>query len=211
MDILGKILEQHEGGTQTAEERRRSAAAWQLHGGQAPEERLLAFDRWMRLELEARIDWRWAGAAKAKRIEQCRTCMERIVLDLWRRGWLLDGRRLAVLLVEFLDNVAKYQARGAVQDFWAYFNAAAQRHVGLNAEEIQREAMSAGAQMSQVVAALVGPRRAAAKEAALPELLAQRAAEVGQAKAETLREKQSRARARQAACKADADQRELFG
>ena len=44
----------------------------------------------------------------------------------------------------------------------------------------------------------------------MTQLLDQRAAEVTTAKAETLREKQARARARQAACKADAEQPRLF-
>jgi hypothetical protein len=179
----------------------RAAIAWQV-AGHRPEVRLLAFDRWIRLQLDKRLEWDWAGAQKERRIEQCRIALERVVLDLWRRGWMLDGKRLAARLTELLDAVGAYQRKGAVRDFWSYFSASIERYVGANAEEIQREAMSAGAHVGQLLGALgvkAGPR-----EPALPELLAQRAEEIAQAKAETLRAKQARERARQAACKADA-------
>jgi len=213
MDVLGKFLDLKDG-PRDAESRAaahldeaKAAQAWQI-AGHRPEERLLAFDRWARIQLEKRLAWDWAGAAKEKRIEQCRVRLETIVLDLWRRGWMLDGRRLAVLLIEFLDTVGAYQRKGQVRDFWAYFNAAAERHVGLNSEEILREAMSAGAHMGLLLGKLgIGTRK---QEPALPELLAQRADEIGRAKEETLREKLARARARNTACKADAQQAKLF-
>jgi hypothetical protein len=206
MDVFGQLLDARQAGD-TAEDRRRAAEAWQLTGQRA-EVRVIAFDRWVRLELEARLQWEWAGAAKEKRIEQFRVRLEQVVLDLWRRGWMLDGKRLAIRIVALLDAVGAYQRKGTVQDFWAYFNAAVERYVGANAEEIQAEAMRAGAHMGAALSALL--KNAGPKDAALPELLAQRADEVTKAKAETLREKTARERARQAACKADAQQTQLF-
>lgn len=206
MDILGQFIDGREG--QSTEDRRRAAEAWQLSAGKAPEVRLLAFDRWVRIELSERLEWAWAGAQKERRIEQCRLRLEKVVLDLWRRGWMLDGKRLAARITELLDAVGAYQRKGQVRDFWSYFSASIERYVGANAEEIQAEAMRAGSHVGQLLNVL--GIAAGAKVPTLPELLAQRADEVTTAKAETLREKLGRARAQNAACKADAQQPQLF-
>jgi hypothetical protein len=206
MDVFRHILDTRQ--TLTPEDQRRASEAWQLNG-QTPEARLLAFDRWLRQQLDQRLEWAWAGAAKEKRIEQCRIRLEQLVLDLWRRGWMLDGRRLARHLETVLDRVGTYQRAGKVQEFWAYFSATVDRYVGANAEEIQAEALRAGAHVGAVMSAILN-NSAAPAAVPLPELLAQRSAEVAQSKAETLREKQARERARQAACKAAAAQPTLF-
>lgn len=208
MSPLQGFLDEREDEGPTREDRERAAEAWQISGGKAPEVRLLAFDKWVRLELAARIDWSWAGAQKERRIEQCRLRLEQMVLNLWRRGWMLDGRKLAARIEALLDTVAAYQRKGEVRDFWAYFGASVDRYVGANAEEIQIEAMGAGAKAANWLKALGVERQPEAPK--LPELVAQRAAEIVKVKAETLREKQSRERARQAACKADANQPTLF-
>lgn len=181
-------------------ERDRAARAW-LWGDRTPEHRLAAFDRWVRLELEARLDWTWAGAAKSKRIEQCRLELERLMKDLAARGWLLDGRRLAGLITDALDDVAGAQRKGQVRDFWPYFRACVGRYVGANAEEIREDAMSLGTHVGQVFEALA--RDAKRKGPTLPELVAQRAGE-------TLRERLARQRRREALKKAEAAQRQLF-
>jgi hypothetical protein len=203
MDIFEQFLEGR------AERPRQTPAElleW-LNQGNAPEVRLLKFDAWAREQLATRLDWAWAGSGKARRIEQCRLCLEAMVLELWRRGWFLDGKRLARRIEELLDAVAAYQRSGKVRDFWPYFQASVRRYVGLNAEEIRAEAMQAGAHVNGVLAAF-GVQRSAGPS--LPELIAQRTEEVQQAKAETLRQKISRVRARQAACKADSGQGQLL-
>lgn len=162
-----------------------------------PAERLIKFDSWVRGELARRIDWAWAGAQRERRIEQCRLCLEKLVLDLWRRGWLLDGKKLARHIEAVLDSVARQQKAGKVADFWAYFQASVTRYVGVNAEELREEAMRAGTHVSQLLNVL--GVRAAATGPALPELIAQRAVEVAQAKVETLREKIAKARKRPSA------------
>ncbi len=155
-----------------------------------PEQRLLKFDVWVRRQLEESIDWAWAGKDKERRIEQCRVCLERIVLDLWKRGWMLDGKALAGHLQRALDAVAAQQRTGRIQDFWAYFKAAVDRYVGSNAEELKEEAMRAGSHMSQVLASM-----GALKALTLPELAAQRAGEVLEAKkGKGIREKLAQAR-----------------
>jgi|GEM_PF-1112400 len=214
MDVLGQFLQQSEPATDAKAraaadlDRHKAAEAWQLGSGKTPEARLLAFDRWVRIELAERLEWAWAGAHKERRIEQCRIKLESVVLDLWRRGWMIDGHRLAARITELLNAAGKYQRAGKVADFWAYFGVACDRYVGANAEEIRDESMRAGAHVSQLLGAL--GIQAGAKAPALPELIAQRADEIVKAKAETLREKLSRARARQAACKADAQQPQLW-
>lgn len=195
MDVLGQYLDEHA-------DRRPGTV-------DAPAERLLKFDAWMRKELEARLDWTWAGAAKERRIEQCRVYLERMVIALWKRGWMLDGKRLAARITDLLTTVGAYQRRGEVKDFWAYFSAAVDRYVGINSEEIQAEAQRAGAHVGQALAAiLAGASRNA--EPTLPELVAQRASEVQVARDASMRARLARARARKAACKADAEQGQLL-
>jgi hypothetical protein len=149
-----------------------------------PEERLLAFDTWLRVQLNIRLEWGWAGGAKEKRLEQCRLQINGMVLDLWRRGWMLDGLRLASRIMDMLDTIGKYQRTSLIRDFWSYFKVTVDRYVGLNAEEIQAEAMSMGATAGQVFEALA---KRVPGSCTIPELVAQRADE-------TLREKLSRRR-----------------
>lgn len=179
-----------------------------LNQGNAPEVRLLKFDAWVGRQLAKRLDWTWAGDGKAKRIEQCRVYLERLVLEMWRRGWMLDGKRLAAHIEKVLDAVGAYQRAGKVQEFWPYFRACVDRYVGGNAEEIRAEAMRIGCHAGQLLTAL-GVNRPASGPS-LPELVAQRADEVTKAKDATLREKLARQRQREAARKGDATQRNLL-
>ncbi len=169
-------------------------------------QRLLKFDAWVKGELATRLDWAWAGAHQVKRIEQCRVQLEGLVLDLWRRGWMLDGKKLADVITAALDDVAKAQKAGRVQDFWAFFKAITSRHVGVNSEEIQMQARSAGALLSQALNVL-DVKKPAPTETPLPALIAQRREET--VKAKSLREQQSDERKRQKAARGD-DQPMLF-
>jgi hypothetical protein len=198
MDIFNEVLA---GRADAAEEQ---AARRQLNKVDVvetdPAARLIKFDAWVRAELGKRLDWSWAGAQRERRIEQCRLCLEKLVLDLWRRGWMLDGKKLARHIEAVLDAVARQQKAGKVQDFWAYFQASVNRYVGANAEELREEAMRAGTHVSQLLSFYgVKPGTAAPVAPSLPELIAQRASEVAQAKEETLREKIAKARKRPAA------------
>lgn len=175
------------------------ARTW-MKQDQAPEARLVAFDRWLLVELDARLDWKWAGSLKEKRLHQCRIQIDGMVIALWRRGWMLDGRRLADRITEMLDAIGKAQRGGQVREFWPYFKASVSRYVGLNSEEIQAEAMSAGMAIGDVFRQLT--KRVPAGPS-LPELVAQRADE-------TLRAKLTRHRAQEAAKSAQADQLRLL-
>jgi hypothetical protein len=210
MNVLGQYLDERD------DDRRNDAAArstsgrdtsseeafrvW-LDGDRQPEERLIKFDAWIRAQLAARLVWP-ADEGKARRqLEQARVHLERVVLDLWRRGWYLDGKALAARLVELLDAGGKYQRAGKVADFWPYFRATVDRYVGLNSEEIRDQAMRAGSHVGQLMAALT--RSGAAQAPKLGDLIEAR-------HQETLRAKLAAERAKQARCKADADQPQLF-
>jgi hypothetical protein len=205
VNVFNEFLDEREAGRATLADA--DMVAW-LNQGAAPEVRLLKFDAWVGRQLATRLDWAWAGPQKARRIEQCRIYLERLVLDLWRRGWMLDGKRLACHLETVLNNIGAYQRAGKVQEFWPYFRACVDRYVGANAEEIRDESMRVGAHVGQLLNAL-GVKRPATSPT-LPELVAKRAAEIAQAKEETLREKLARKRAQQAACKAAAQQPQLL-
>lgn len=179
-----------------------------LNEANPPEVRLLKFDAWVSRQLATKLDWTWAGAAKAKRIEQCRVYLERLVLEMWRRGWMLDGKRLAAHIESVLDSVGAYQRAGKVVEFWPYFRACVDRYVGANAEEIRAEAMRAGSHIGNLLSAL-GVNRPASGPS-VPELVAQRAYEVAKAKDASLRQKLVRQREREAASKADAQQPNLL-
>lgn len=194
MNVLGQFLEVRE-----------EALPW-AHSEEPPAARLLKFDAWVRAELDARLEWGWAGDQKDKRIEQARVYLERMVLGLWRRGWMLDGSRLAARIRELLDAVGSYQRAGKVRDFWPYFRVSVDRYVGLNSEELQAETLRAGAAIGQAMAAIL-KQPGGRKAPSLPELVAQRAQEVDEAKASTIREQQARLRATR---KADARQGQLL-
>lgn len=193
-----KVLEAY---LDARESRPADRADWQRMD-QPPEVRLQAFDRWVRRELAERLDWAWAGSQREKRLEQCRLYLERIVLDLWRRGWLLDGRALAQRLRGVLEVVGAQQRAGKVRAFWPYFRATVDRYVGVNSEEIQEEARRVGAHVGQLLSDLLKKSSARASGDTLPELLARRAGEVAEAKAETLRARASRLRRQEKAAKA---------
>jgi len=157
----------------------------------APEDRLLKFDAWMRRQLESRLQWPERGRLKAKEIEQCRIRIERLVIELWRRGWLLDGQRLANHIRAALDDIAAAQAAGRVKKFWPFFCQVVDRYVGINSEEIQAEARAvAGARpIGSILSSIIieRPTQPAPQGPTLPELVAQR-------HEETLREKLARRR-----------------
>lgn len=212
MDVLGQHLDSRDQ-AHRADQAARAASGrnaeieaafriW-LDQGRRPEERLLKFDAWIRAELSTRLDWTWAGPHRQKRIEQCRMHLERLVLRLWQRGWMLDGKRLATHLQDLLNAVAAYQQKGGIVDFWAYFKSASDRYVGQNAEELRDEAMRAGSHIGQIMNAL-GTGQNPSTAPKIGDLLEQR-------HQETLREKVARERRKAAKSVADQKQGSLFG
>ncbi len=204
MDVFGQFLEAR---TDQQVRGEKSASWYDLNAPLSPPARLIAFDGWVRRTLEVSLDWPGNTTQKARLIEQCRILVESLVLDLWRRGWMLDGKRLAGHISKALGDVAKAQAKGGVRDLYAYLRRSLEAYVGLNAEEIQAEARRhatghAGLLAADVLAAYgIGGR-----PLSIPELVAQRRDEVDRAKEETLRSKLARARRRESPCKGDAGQ-----
>ena len=181
------ILNQYLTDRDDARARAHAGDDWMLTG-LAAEKRLLSFDAWARSQLETRLQWPCSPAAKARLIEQCRVKLEKITLELWRRNWLLDGKRLAAHITSALDSIAARQRTGEIKDFYAYFCRSIETYVGSHAEEIQAETRlkSVGSIAHQVL-----------KQAGvtIPELIAQRRDEINRDKAEqTLRQKLTRQR-----------------
>lgn len=169
-------------------------------------ERLTKFDLWLYRQLKGRIDWSWSGdeTAQGRRINQARKYVERMVLALWKRGWLLDGAVLAKHVIAPLNVIGEYQKKGTIKEFWPYFCATIDRYVGVNSEEIQIEAKRIGATMAVLLSDL------AQITPSLTELLALRANEAANERT-GLREKQRLWRAGMAQSEADSEQMKLFG
>jgi hypothetical protein len=169
-----------------------------------PAERLQSWDRWLKRRLVAALVWPEAPVARERLLGQCAAEMTVLAKQLRGRGWLLDGKALAAHVDAVLAPIGKAQRAGKVGDFWPYFRAAVSRYVGANAEEIQHFARRSGAdEGAQSIGAILGGLPVA-RAASMVELLADRAAEVGAAKAETLRARQARLRAAEAARRARA-------
>lgn len=199
---LEAYLEAHEGRHDAALAiAHRDAALRAWIWGKTPEQRLLDFDRWAKVELAARLDWTWARGQRVKAIGMCHIQLETLLKHLFERGWHLDGKRLAKHITDALDEIRRAQDAGRVEDFWMFFKAVTSRYVGTHAEEIQAEAMSAGAHVGQIFEAAL--RHAKSAGPTIPELVAQRAQE-------RLLDRVARQRKADAQKAADAAQRTLF-
>lgn len=154
--------------------------------GQTPEQRLLAFDTWVCNQLETRLLWPADPVRKAKLIGQCRAELEKLVLELWRRGWMLDGKRLAEHITAALDQVGARQRAGQVKDFYPFFRHVITTYVGANAEEIQAEARRTPT-IGTLISVLGVTRALKAAPTTIPELVALR-------KEETLKERLAKIR-----------------
>ena len=189
MNSLESFLDEREEHSEKAEaEAPKAKVDWMLAGPKAkPEERLIAFDHWVCEQLEKRLVWTQGDATKERRIFQCRVELEHMLTQLYSRGWLLDGKRLANHVTTVLDAVGKAQRAGQVKDFWPYFKAAVSRYVGANSEEIQAESRRAGNMMGNLLGAL-----GVTRGGTMTELIATRRSEIVEEK--TLREKLATAR-----------------
>jgi hypothetical protein len=158
----------------------------------APEERLLKFDTWTKSQLATRLQWPTDERRRIKLLGQCATRLEKIALELWRRGWMLEGKALARHILAALDDVAAAQAAGRIKEFYPFFCRVVDSYVGIHAEEIQAEARrlagtrAAGDLIQQVLGNSL--------TASIPALVATRRSEINEAKAEKLRVRLSKAR-----------------
>jgi len=206
MNLLEQILEDREG---RQREKNEADERWMRErGGVEAEERLQSYDRWIRVKLSALLVLPEEPAARARLLAQCASEMTVLVKQLRGRGWLLNGKALAIHINAVLEPIGKAQRAGKVGDFWPYFRASISRYVGANAEEIQQLARRVGAEEgAQSVGALLAGLTVIES---MTELLARRAVEIGEAKQETLRAKQARLRAKEAERRAEGEQPSLF-
>lgn len=205
MNVLGSYLEAREDARHDQSE---ADNRWlQERTGIDPAERLQSWDRWIRRTLATTLVWPHNEAARDRLLGQCAAEMTTVAKQLRGRGWLLDGKALAGHVAALLEPIAKAQRAGKVGDFWPYFRASVSRYVGANAEEIQQQAKRTGADEGirsiRSIGSILGGL-SIIQTPSMTELLATRAAEVLQVKAETLRDRQARLRAQDRAQKAQA-------
>jgi hypothetical protein len=98
--------------------------------------RLVAFQRWLAIELGERLVWPNDRAAATRQIGQVSTFVEHAVADLGRHGFLFRPAELRDHLIAQLDHIAAYQRKGAVQDLYAYLASCWAGYVGRNAEKL---------------------------------------------------------------------------
>jgi hypothetical protein len=204
MNSLQAYLDNHEDPARRqaqAAARGRAADAWQAMG-QTPEQRLLAFDQWLCRQLETRLQWPENPVKKAKLLGQCRAELEKLVLELWRRGWMLDGKRLADHISDALGQIAERQRAGQVKDFYPFFRFVVTSYVGTHAEEIQAEARRIPT-MGSLIGSLGITRQLKQSQPSIPELVAAR-------KDETIKEKLAKQRRRREAEEGEKDQLSLL-
>lgn len=102
--------------------------------------RLVAFERWLRIELGSRLVWPADEARARRQIGQASAFVQRAVGDLGKRGWLFRPAELAKLLTDQLDHVATYQRKGQVRDLYKYLERAWDNWAGRNAEQLAEQA-----------------------------------------------------------------------
>ena len=216
MDILSQIMQERD---ESRDAQQQADERWMRESaGIDPIVRLARWDRWVAGQLATSLKWPDDEAHRGRLI--CQFAMELTLLakQLRGRGWLLDGNELAGHVKTFLEPIAKAQKAGKVgvgRELWPYFRACVARYVGANAETIQALARRSGGDegarsFSDALAGLGFSQATRGRGPSMTELLVDRAAEVGEAKAATLRRKTARATTRPEHCKGDGEQVQLF-
>lgn len=138
-------------------------------------ERLAAWREWAAKKLLAEFThWPADPAARAKQVGQCTAELEALVRQLFDRGWLIEGRRLAQVVSECLSPIAAAQQAGKIGDFFPYFRVAVRRYVGANAEDMQGMARRDGADVAQSMAGILAGVIGRLQAPSLTEVIAER-------------------------------------
>lgn len=151
---------------------------WLLErNGVDPDERRVAWRRWLRRKLLVTLHWPQSEPARDKLIGQCMAEITTLVCQLRGRGWLLDAKALAEHVNDLLEPIAKAQKAGSVREFWPFFRHVVRTYVGSHAEEIQAHARRTGSDegslsMASALSAL-GIGRAIAKAPSMTEIVAE--------------------------------------
>lgn len=114
-------------------------------------DRMVRFESWLRFQLLDRLEWPADPRKCARQVGQCQAFVNGFLIDLNRRGWLFDGPTLAKIITSKLDDVAKRQKAGAVEDLWIYMRTVWTTYAGSCAEEFQRDSMRLGFHVSKVM------------------------------------------------------------
>jgi hypothetical protein len=117
--------------------------------------RLVAFQRWLAIELGERLIWPRDQEKARRQIGQVSTFVEHAVADLGRHGFLFQPAELQAHIIAQLDHIATYQRKGAVSDLYAYLKAAWSGWVGRHAEKLAEQAREQRVHRSNIA-----PRRA---------------------------------------------------
>jgi len=178
---------------ENGEDIRSTLQQW-LDETRAPEDRLLRFDAWLSALLAEKIEWPRDPGRRRKLLGQCRTLVEGMIIELRNRGWLFDGKPLAAHVQAAIEEVAKAQKEGRIEDLWPFFRALMHRYVGTRAEELREQAYSTRCHITQILDGL--DRR-------IPDMVARR-------KEETLKEKLAKRRQSEVAKAKQKDQLSLL-
>lgn len=138
-------------------------------------ERLAAWREWAAKKLLAEFNhWAPDPAARAKQIGQAIAELEVLVRQLFDRGWLIEGKRLAQVVGDCLAPIAAAQQAGKVGDFFPYYRAAVRRYVGAHAEEVQGGARRDGSDIAQSMAGILAGVIGKLQAPSITEVIAER-------------------------------------
>lgn len=121
----------------------------------APGVRLVAFERWLFALLGTQLVWPADSYARERMIGQCRAFVVEAVGDLERHGFLFNDRQLASMLREKIDQIARLQKLGKVENLYPYFRACWSGWVRSEADRLRERAMCAGSHVNQVTQRLL--------------------------------------------------------
>lgn len=195
-EVLAGDIPQQPARRLNGEDGRSTVARW-MDTRQAPEDRLIAFDAWLKQLLATKLEWPKNPETRQRHIGQCQQFALAMVAEMKARGWLFDGPKLAKHMEAAVDEIAAAQRAGRVRDLWMFFRHVMTTYVGARAEELQAEAMSAGAAVAAVFS------RIKTQAPTMTELVAQR-------RQETLSERVRKRRAARRAEESDDGQGSLF-
>ena len=146
MNLLEDLLNRHERDPRSHGQRQRDRALSREESAAlasaSSAQRKVAFDRWVRSQIAKKLAAALpeAPAQRARLVGQIAEMVETMLVHLYQRRWLLDGKRLAAHVTAALDEIATAHAAGRVRSLYPFAQVVICRYVGTHAEEIQQEA-----------------------------------------------------------------------
>lgn len=146
MNLLEDLLDRHERDPRSHCQRQRDRALSREESAAlaaaAPAQRKVKFDRWVRTQIAQKLATALPveSAARARLVGQIAEMVETMLVHLYQRRWLLDGKRVADHVTAALDEIARAHTDGRVRSLYKFAQVVICRYVGTHAEEIQQEA-----------------------------------------------------------------------